>query len=438
MKADFLLSNCGQMATLQGPKGPRRLSTMDEPALLENAALASFEGRILAVGSSADVLKKIELLPGAREEDAGGALVTPGFVDPHTHALFGRYRYEEYDLRVRGRAYTEIAAAGGGIHASVRDFRERSDGELLELSRPRLNRMMQAGSTTIEIKSGYGLSLEEELRAMSLIGQLSKEVPAQIVPTFLGAHEIPEEFRGEKREDYLRSLCEEWIPAAAEQGIAAYVDVFCEPTVFSLEESRRILEAARSHGLGRKIHADEIEASYGGAALAAELGAVSADHLIVMNPDHARNLANSSTLAVLLPATSLGLATTEFADARSLIEAGVAVALATDFNPGSSCCESMGTVLSLACSALRMSPAEALCASTYNAACACGEEEYRGSLDAGKRADFLIHDAGDYRELPYHLGFPSVQRVFIGGREVRIPASSLLDRPGFADSGSNS
>ncbi len=427
MRADFLLRNAGQLATLGGPEGPRRGADLGEVGLVEGGAVAAFEGKVVAAGSEAEVLAAVEPEAGALELDAGGVLVTPGFVDPHTHALFGRYRADEYALRVAGRPYVEIAAAGGGIHASVRDFRERDDAELLALSRPRLARMLMNGSTTIEVKSGYGLSLEEELRAMLLIERLAGESPATLVPTFLGAHEIPVEHRGEGRSAYLDEICQDWVPKAAAQGIARFVDVFCEPTVFTLEESERILAAAQGEGLGLKIHADEIAEGYGGAALAARMGAASADHLIVMADSDMAALAASDTVAVLLPATSLGLASTDFAPARKMVDEGVAVALATDFNPGSSACESMGFVLSLGCSALKLSPAEALCAATHNAAWACGEGEAAGSLVPGKRADLLIHDASDLRELPYHMGFPSVSRVFVRGEEVRFQPEELKD-----------
>ncbi len=428
---ELLIRNIGQLATLAGPEAPRRGADLGEVGLVAGAAVAVAGGRVIAAGPESAVLAAAQAGPDTVEVDAGGALLTPAFVDPHTHALFGRYRADEYDLRVKGRPYVEIAAAGGGIHASVEDFRSRSDEELLALTRPRLRRMAMSGSLTIEVKSGYGLNLEQELRAMRLIARLADELPMTLIPTFLGAHEIPAEQRAnpEARESHLRAICEQWLPAAAEQGLARFVDVFCEPSVFTLAESERILSAGRAAGLQLKIHADEIEPGYGGAALAARLGARSADHLIVMANSDLVALAASPTVAVLLPATSLGLASTEFAPAREMVAAGVAVALATDFNPGSSCCESMGLVLSLACSALRLSPAEALCAATHNAAWACGEGERRGSLTPGKAADLIIHDSADLRELPYHMGFASPARIFASGSELRFPATDMLDRP---------
>lgn len=426
-RAELLIRGIGQLATLAGPAGPRRGPALGELGLVTGGALAVGGGRVLAAGPEAAVLAALDPAPDCQEIDAAGALVTPAFVDPHTHALFGRYRYEEFALRVAGRPYLEIAAAGGGIHASVSDFRARGDEELLALSRPRLKRMLMAGSATIEIKTGYGLNLDQELRALRLIARLAEELPGQVVPSFLGAHEIPPERRGD-RAAYLDEIVERWLPAVAAQGIARFADVFCEPTVFTLAESERILHAARALGLGLKLHADEIAPGYGGAALAARLEAVSAEHLIVMAERDIPALAAAPTVAVLLPATSLGLASTQFAPARQLVDAGVAVALATDFNPGSSCCESMGLVLALAASALRLSPAEALCAATHNAACACGEERETGSLVAGKRADFIVHDAGDVRELPYHIGFPSPRLVVAAGRRLAFTPEECRDR----------
>jgi imidazolonepropionase len=431
VRADFLLTGAGQLATLRGPAGPRRGADLGEAGLVRGGAVAAREGRILAAGPEAEVLAAVDLSPDAQVIDAGGALVTPGFVDPHTHALFGRYRAAEYALRVAGTPYTEIAARGGGIHATVADFRSRSDAELTALSLPRLRRMIAAGSTTIEIKSGYGLSLDQELRALRLIAALDARLPATLVPTFMGAHEIPPE-RRDAREAFIAELCQEWMAAVARQGIARFADVFCEPSVFTLAESERILAAARQAGLGLKLHADEIAAGYGGAGLAARMQAASAEHLIEIAPADMAAMANAGTIAVLLPATSLGLASLRFAPARAMIEAGVAPALATDFNPGSACCESMGLVMSLACSALRMSPAEALCAATHNAAWACGEGARAGSLSAGLRADLLVHDAADLCELPYHMGFASVALVIAAGRVIRFPAEDLRDGPAAA------
>ncbi|MCP4548973.1 MAG: imidazolonepropionase [bacterium] len=426
MKADLLIRNAGQLCTLSGPEGPRRGHQLADIGVIADGAVASLDGDIVAAGPESEVLRELELDQETIEVDAGGALVTPGFVDPHTHAMFGRYRADEYALRVAGKPYVEIAAMGGGIHASVSDFNKRSDEELLEMNLRRLRRMILSGSTTIEVKSGYALNLDNELRALELISHMDRELPIPLIATFLGAHEIPPKWR-ENREVHIREIVETWLVKVAEQGIARFADIFCEPTVFTLTESEYILSAARELGLRIKIHADEIAPGYGAAALAARLGACSADHLIVMSDADMPVLAASDTVAVLLPATSLGLASVEFAPARKMIESGIAVALATDFNPGSSCTESMGFVLSLACSALRMTPAEALCAATHNAAWACGEGTKTGSLVPGKRADILIHDCLDFRELPYHMGFNSVRKVFAGGQDIGFSANDIRD-----------
>jgi imidazolonepropionase len=426
LKTDLVITGARQLLTLAGPDRPRRGGELSDLGLVEDGVVAAWRGKIVAAGTADEVMPLLETDSETVEIDTGGALVMPGFVDPHTHALFGRYRADEFALRVAGTPYVEIAAAGGGIFASVSDFKSRTDTELLSLTLPRLRRMIGNGSTTIEVKSGYGLDLEQELRALSLISSLGKELEIELVPTFLGAHEITQD-QSANRDEHIREICEKWIPAVAAQGIARYVDVFCEPTVFTLRESRQIMEAAAAAGLQQKIHADEIRPGYGAAALAAELGATSADHLIVMSPADMPVLAASETIAILLPATSLGLASTSFAPARQMIDQGIIPALATDFNPGSSCCESMSFVVSLACSALGMSPAEALTAATHNAAWACGQGGNTGSLVPGKRADILIVDCLDYREIPYHMGWNPVTRVFVSGREICFPKEQMRD-----------
>ena len=412
IQADFLLRGCGEIVTPTGGDQAQRGAALSQVRRVENGAIAARAGRIVAVGPEADVLLQLERLPGCVEIDAAQRSVIPGFVDPHTHAVYGRTRTEDYAARIAGSTYVEIAAAGGGIHSSVRDLAARSEAELFDLSLERLQSILAHGTTTIEIKTGYGLDLEQELKTLRVIRQLGESLPLGIVPTFLGAHEIPLGYRS-RRSAYVDLLVHTMLPAVAP--LAAFNDVFCEPSVFGLAEAERILRAGIDLGLPAKVHADELEA-FGATELACGLGATSADHLVRVTPSGIAALANSPTVAVLLPATSLGLASTHFAPARRLIEAGATVALATDFNPGSSQCPSMQAVWSLACSMLRMTPAEALVACTQNAAVAVGRAASVGSLEPGKRCDLVVTKGKDYREVPFQLGVNHVDTVVCGGR----------------------
>ncbi|UCE02446.1 MAG: imidazolonepropionase [Candidatus Latescibacterota bacterium] len=408
---DFLLFNCSEIVSPTGGR-PRRGEELGRVRRIERAALAARGGVIVACGAEREVLGQIERAPECVEVDARRGSVIPGFVDPHTHAIFGCARPAEYAARIAGKSYIEIAAAGGGIHSSVRDLRRRSEEELVQLTVSRLRRMLAHGTTTVEIKSGYGLTLEDELKSLRVIQRAAAEVPIRVVPTFLGAHEIPAEYR-ERRAEYIRLVVEEMLPQAA--GLATFNDVFCEPSVFTLGESEEILRAGVRHGLAPKLHADELEA-YGGAELACRLGATSADHLIRVSPGGIQALAGSETAAVLLPGTSFGLAMRDYAPARALVQAGAIVALATDFNPGSSHCPSMQAIWSLACSMMRMTPDEALTACTLNAAYAIGEGESVGSLEPGRRCDLVVTQGNDYREVPYHFGVNNAAIVVTGGR----------------------
>jgi imidazolonepropionase len=416
---DFLLYNAGELVTPVADHAAQRGSELGALRRIEGAALAAFQGRIVAVGTEQHVREQVTLVEAATQIDAQGRSVIPGFVDPHTHAVFGRARAEEYAARIEGKTYVEIAAAGGGIHSSVRDLRARSEDELVEISLPRLRRMLAHGSTTVEIKSGYGLTAKDELKTLRAIQRLNQLLPQQLIATFLGAHEIPLEFRTQ-REAYIRQVIEEFLPLAAP--LAGFNDVFCEPSVFTKEESARILRAGQELGLAAKLHADEIE-SYGAAELACELGAVSADHLILVSETGIAALGKSDTVAVLLPATSFGLALSHYAPARKLIEAGAAVALATDFNPGSSHCPSMQAAWSLACSMMRMTPAEGLVACTQNAAMAVGCGASVGSLVPGKRCDLVVTSGKDYREVPYCFGVNNAHVVVCDGEVVWNAAS---------------
>ena len=357
---------------------------------------------IVAVDSD-DALRRA--FPGAEEVDCERGLLAPGFVDSHTHALFGRARYQEQETRAAGVPYMEIAKRGGGIHASVRDLRARSDDDLYALTVPRLQRLAAGGVTTVEIKSGYGLSLRDELRSLEIIKRLAGTMPLRVVATCLGAHEIPLDFRDrpDGRAEWIALLVNELLPRVAEQRLASFADVFCEPGVYTVDETRRILAAASALGLRPKLHADELHDG-GGAALAAEIGATSADHLAAISANGVAALASSVTVATLLPATMLFLGTGRQAPARALIASGAAVALATDLNPGTSPLQSFPLLLTLAVSELRMSAAEAWIASTVNGAAALGIADHTGQLAPGFSADIAVHAVDDYRELPYWFG----------------------------------
>jgi imidazolonepropionase len=347
--------------------------------------------------------------------DAIGKVVLPGFIDSHTHLIFAGSREDEFEQRLQGQTYQEIAGRGGGINATVQRVRAASKEELKALARPRLARLLQFGATTVEVKSGYGLTLADEIKCLEAITELSAEGPLELVPTFLGAHAVPPEYRS-NREGYLRLLIEEMLPEIARCGLARFCDVFCETGVFDLAESEKILTRARDLGLQLKLHADELT-PLGGAQLAGRLGAVSADHLLCITDAGIDALAASGTVATLLPGTAffLGL---PYAPARKLIERGVRVALASDCNPGTCPTENLPLVGAMACTQMKMLPAEALAGLTFNAAAALGCSDRLGSIEVGKQADLIICDVPDYRHLFYHFGVNHVWRVIKRGRVV--------------------
>jgi len=384
--------------------------------VLTNAAVLIEGGRIARVGPYAELRRAI----GGERGSGGGVEVVevsgvlfPGFVDCHTHAVFGGPRLDDHERRALGADYRSIAAAGGGILESVRDVRGRSEAELLALAKARLDALLRHGSTTIEVKSGYGLDLETELKQLRVVRALAQAQPATLVPTFLGAHEIPPEYR-DRRADYVRRVCEEGIPAVVREGLAACCDVFCEPGVFTTPEARAILTAARQHGLALKLHADELEGS-GGAELAVELGALSADHLAAVSETGIKALGASATVAVLLPATMLFLGRTRQAPARRLLDAGAALALATDFNPGSSPTVSLPLVMALGVAQLGLRYTEAVLAVTVNAAGALGLAGERGQIAPGFVADLVQCDVSDWREVAYWVGVNLVTAVWTAG-----------------------
>jgi imidazolonepropionase len=389
---------------------------MAEVEVLRDAAVLIDGNRIAWVGVRKEA-------PAADRIVEVRGVVFPGFVDAHTHAVFGGPRLDDHERRALGVDYKAIAAAGGGILESVRDLRARSEAELETLTRGRIGALLAHGATTIEVKSGYGLELEAELKQLRVIKKVSGTLPVTLIPTFLGAHEVPPEYRG-RRADYVELVCEEMIPAVAREGLALCCDVFCEPGVFSPAETRAILTAARRHGLAPKLHADELEGS-GGAELAVELGALSADHLASVSESGVRALAASPTVAVLLPATMIFLGKRTQAPARALIEAGAAVALATDYNPGTSPTMSLPLVMALGVSQLGMRHAEVVTAVTINAAAAVGLGADRGQIAPGCVADLVVAGVEDWREVAYWMGADIVSAVWTQGSACP-PLGALL------------
>jgi len=430
--ADLLVSGCGQLLTLARPDGtPRTGAALGEIGLVEDGALAARNGRIVAAGKRDEVVRAVALESDAVEIDAGGAVVMPGFVDCHTHTVFARFRLDEYAWRVAGTPYAEIAERGGGIAKSVEHLRETDEPSLFAVSRRRVEGCIRYGTTTLEIKSGYGLDLENELKQLRVIRRLAETLPVTIVPTFLGAHSVPKSYRHD-RQAFIDLVVDEMIPAVASAGLAEYNDVFCEKGVFDVEESERILRSGQRAGLKARLHADELEDT-GSAELAARIGAVSADHLTKISRRGITRMAETGVFGVLLPGTSFGLPSLHFAPAREMVEAGMRIAVATDYNPGSSTSESMPMMIAIACSHMRLTPAEAIAAATYNAAFVVGRERSVGSLEAGKRADFLVLDCEDYREIPNRFGINPVANVYIGGTRWSGGGRTASGANGVAD-----
>lgn len=413
MDADLLIVNAGELLTLVSRGGPRRGADMDDLGLIPGGAVAVRDGVIVSVGPTDELRRTIR---AARTLDAEGRVVMPGFVDPHTHCVFAGHRADEFEMRLKGASYMEIMAAGGGIMNTVRATRAASADDLVRESLPRLRRMLEHGTTTAEAKTGYGLTTADEIKMLHAIAALNREQPVELVPTFLGAHAIPAEYKG-NAEAFVALVVDEMLSAVAAlpDGVRPrFCDVFCEDGAFSLEQSRRILERAKALGLGLKIHVDEFKA-LGGTALAVQLGAASADHLVATPEDEVRMLAQSDVIAVSLPGTPFGLAHHEYTPARALIDQGGALALATDLNPGTCPCESMQFIIALACRYMRLTPAEAIVAATVNAAHAIGMGDRVGSLEAGKQADILILDVPTYRMLAYRFGTNMVATVLKRG-----------------------
>jgi imidazolonepropionase len=397
---DWLITGCSQLLTLRGPV-PRRGKALSELGIIRDGAILIHEDRIAAIGPR----RRIEKMPKSRRAenlDLKGRVVLPGFVDSHTHLIFPASRAEEYEQRIAGASYEEIARKGGGIRSTVTNLRRAPAHQLEARAIKNLNDFAAHGTTTIEAKSGYGLDWKSEVKILELLSKLHQELPIDIHATFLGAHVIPNEYR-KRPEAYVDLLVERWIPAVAMAGLAEFCDVFCDRGAFTVAQSRRILNAGRACGLVPRIHAEQL-ANTGAARLGIELQAASADHLEKINASDIRALALSNVVCTLLPGCCFHLGLTHYGPARKLIDAGAIVGLATDFNPGTSPTLSMSTILSLACTQMRMTPAEAISAATMNPAYSLRQHDRIGSLDVGKYADIAAFDVADYREIPYYFG----------------------------------
>ena len=436
-KVDLVIHSAHQLLTLGpfakveassavfiAPSRPKRGKAMNDLGLIEDGAVAVSCGLVTLVGTTKVVLAQTE---ADEMIDASNRVVMPGFVDPHTHLVFAGSREDEFESRIRGATYMEIMAAGGGIMSTVRSTRAATLPQLMAQSRERLDRMLSHGTTTAEAKSGYGLNVDDELKMLEAIRQLDATHPVDLVPTFLGAHAVPVEFKG-RADEYVEVVINEMLPLAEREmredppdapapSVPFFCDVFCEEGVFSVNQSRRILERARELGFGLKIHADEFK-PLGGTRLAVELGAVSADHLVCTTVEEIEALAGSDTIAVSLPGTPFGLGHRGYTPARRIIEAGGALALATDLNPGTCYCESMQFIIALACRYMRLTPAETITAATLNAAHAISLGDKVGSLEIGKKADILVLDIPNYHHLGYHFGVNLVERVIKSGQAV--------------------
>ena len=403
--------HASQLVTLAGPKKPRVRSGMSELAIVHDGGMLVHDGVIVAIGLSAEIEK------GARQSelvDAGGRVVLPGFVDAHAHPVFAGNRLDDFERRARGETYEQIAAAGGGIWSTVEKTRAASEAELFDQAKKHANWFLKCGTTTVEAKSGYGLTLEDELKMLRVIRRLNEETPIEFVPTFLGAHAIP---RARRADEYVDLVINEMLPRVASEKLAEFCDVFCERGYFDIEQSRKILTAAKKSELKLRIHADQLTNS-GGAKLAAELEATTADHLEKTDENGIAAMKASGVQPVLLPGSVYALGSRGYPRGREMIEAGLAVVIATDFNPGSSPSPSMPMMLSLACTQMKMRPAEAITASTINAACSLNRGDEIGSLEPGKLANFSIFDCEDYREIAYWFGFPQIHSVYVRGRPL--------------------
>ena len=415
IEADLAVVGAAELLTLRGA-APRLGAALRDPGIVPDGSLAARAGRIVFAGPTADFRREVRMLPGARTVDAGGAVVLPGFVDPHTHLPFAGWRDREFTMRLEGATYESIAASGGGIQSTVAATRAASIDDLVALGRSRLDRMLLHGTTTVEAKSGYGLTIDDEIKQLEALARLAADHPVGIVPTFLGAHIVPAERRAD-REAYVAEVAGPMLREVARRGLARGCDVFVDPGAFSAAEGETILAAARAAGLALRVHADQRRAC-GGALLAARLGALSADHLDYVELEGIEALRRAGTTAVLIPGAAFFLRDARDAPARALVDAGVAVALATDFNPGTCPTEAMTAILPIACLRLGLLPAEAIAAATINAAHALGLAGEIGSLEPGKAADLVVADVPNHRHLAYRFGVNPCRQVVKRGRVV--------------------
>lgn len=428
MPENLAVINCSQLVTLAGAHRPRTGGDLRQLAIIEDGGLFIRDDRIEIADRRREVERQIT--DDCKVIDAGRRVVMPGFVDAHTHAVFAGVRANEFEQRASGATYREIAARGGGIRSTVRATRNASLNDLIKASKRYTEWFLRCGTTTVEAKSGYGLTIEDELKILRAIKQLDQDTPLNYVPTFLGAHDIPSEYRS-RRTTYINLIVNEMLPRVAQEKLAEYCDVFCEADVFTTDETWEILSAARCHGLGLRVHADQLTLS-GGAKLAAELNAATADHLEHTDATGIAALKAGKVQPVLLPGSVYALGSHRYPAARQMIDAGLGVVLATDFNPGSSPTPSMPMILSLACTQMKMTPAEAISAATINAAYSLGRGNEIGSLEKNKRADFVIHDCEDYRELAYFFGIEPAHAVYTSGQLAfsRSSQSRTPDRKG--------
>ena len=401
------------LVQIHGMVTPRQDLPFGDLDIRENIGIAFKNENIVAIDSVNALRQRYS---NAEEIDGNNCWALPGYVDPHTHPVFFKTREEEFEMRIQGKSYEEIAVEGGGIRNSVRAFRKASFQELMDLTYQRISQFLEYGTTTIEAKSGYGLSLEDEIRSLRILKKIGEILPITIVPTFLGAHEVPDEYQN-RREQYIELVVKEMIPAVAEEKLAEFCDVFTEKNVFNISESEKILQSAKDHGLQLKLHADELS-PLGGAELAAKMGATSADHLLMISDQGIAAMKESGVVAVLLPGTAFFLGKTNYAPARKMIQAGLKVALATDYNPGSSFTQNLNLILSLACTQMKMIPAEALWGATLYSAASIQREKTVGSLEVGKKADIVLFDVPNYRYIPYHYGMNHVKMVIRHGKII--------------------